>query len=149
MPRLLAAQGPDDSCWPSQADWKRLNASVSGRLIADTPIAISCYPGPDFDKQQCASVDAQWNDQAFQALNPIGLSYPDDSCPPVSGSIPGPIGNCSIGTSPRYTVNATQPSDVVKAIQFAKKRRIRLVIKNTGHDLLLRSVHSLCLPGQY
>ena len=48
-------------------------------------------------------------------------------------------GSCSIGDLPRYTVNATSPEDVSKAVKFAGKHNIRLVIKDTGHDILGRS----------
>ncbi|KAL8818848.1 MAG: hypothetical protein Q9191_007852, partial [Dirinaria sp. TL-2023a] len=131
--------GPDDACWPTLADWNELNASVSGNLIADTPIAASCYPGPFQSASACHLVDTLWTNQAFQASNPIGLSYPDDSCPPVNVSAGQKPGECSIGTSPRYTVNATTPDLVSKTIRFAGEKNVRLVVKNTGHDILGRS----------
>lgn len=54
----------------------------------------------------------------------------------AAGQVPG---NCSIGDQPWYTVNATTPEDVAKGICFAKKHGIRLVVRNTGHDILGRS----------
>ena len=36
-------------------------------------------------------------------------------------------------------MNATTPDLVSKTIQFAKEKNIRLVVKNTGHDILGRS----------
>ena len=47
-------------------------------------------------------------------------------------------GICSIGDLPRYTVNATTPEDVATTILSAKKNNVRLVIKDTGHDILGR-----------
>jgi hypothetical protein len=35
-----------------------------------------------------------------------------------------------------YVVNASSVGDVVGAVQFAKARNLRLVVKNTGHDYL-------------
>ena len=37
-----------------------------------------------------------------------------------------------------YTVNATEVSAISKGIEFAKRHSIRLVVKNTGHDILGR-----------
>jgi hypothetical protein len=87
----------------------------------------------------CASIDAQWTNSAFQSNNPVGLSYPVDiACYPVNASAGQTPGTCSIGDLPRYTVNATTPEDVAAGILFARKFNIRLVVKDTGHDLLGR-----------
>lgn len=149
-------QGPNDRCWPSTSNWAHFNNTIGGKLIADVPPAIVCYPGPDFDAQACAIVDVELTNQSFVADNPIALSYPTDSCPPVnlkanpcsigySNSAPcstvnksALVGSCSIGDQPRYTVNATDARDVEATVQFAKQHNIRLVIRNTGHDILRR-----------
>ncbi|KAL9583996.1 MAG: hypothetical protein Q9212_002379 [Teloschistes hypoglaucus] len=47
--------------------------------------------------------------------------------------------NCTLGDQPVYTVNATESGHVAKGIEFARKYNIRLVIRDTGHDLLRRS----------
>ena len=104
-------------------------------------MAVSCYPGKLQNAATCAVVDQQWTNSTFQSNAPVGLSYPIHvTCPPVDvaqGEVPG---TCSIGESPVYTVDATKPEDVAKGIQFAKKYNIRLVVRNTGHDLLGRYV---------
>lgn len=151
-----AVQGPNDGCWPSRSQWGHFNDSIGGKLIADVPPAIVCYPGPEFDAQACAEVDVALTNQSFVADNPIALSYPTDSCPSVnlkanpcaigySNSAPcsttnasTPVGTCSIGDQPRYTVNATEARDVAAAVDFAKSHNIRLVVRNTGHDILRR-----------
>jgi len=98
-----------------------------------------CYPGPQENAVACAVVAAQWSNATFQSDNPVGLSYPVDiSCPPVGASAGQTPVTCSIGDSPRYTVNATTVEDVSRSILFAKKHNIRIVIKDTGHDLLGR-----------
>lgn len=135
----LELQAPDDACWPSTAAWNNLNASVSGKLISNTPPAIVCYPGLHQDMKACATIDAQWTNATFQSNNPVGLSYPVEiSCPPVNTSAGQTPGTCSIGDLPRYTVNATELEDIAAAILFAKMHDIRLVIKDTGHDILGR-----------
>jgi FAD/FMN-containing dehydrogenase len=39
----------------------------------------------------------------------------------------------------QYAVNATGASDYIETLAFAKKRKLRLVIRNTGHDYLGKS----------
>ncbi|QRV75609.1 FAD-binding domain protein [Ceratobasidium sp. AG-Ba] len=46
---------------------------------------------------------------------------------------------CKQGYVPTYSVEAQEPSDVSKAVSFAAKYKIKLVVKNTGHDYLGRS----------
>jgi hypothetical protein len=112
---------------------------LSGKLILNNPVAVSCYPGPLQDATTCAAVDAQWTEATFQSNNPVGLSYPIDlACYPVNATAGQTPGTCSIGDVPRYTVNATELGDVAAGILFAKKHNIRLVIKDTGHDILGR-----------
>ncbi|KAF9953096.1 hypothetical protein BGZ72_005705 [Mortierella alpina] len=47
---------------------------------------------------------------------------------------------CHQGAVPLYTVNATTVEQVQETVRFAAKHNIRLVIKNTGHDYLGRSI---------
>jgi len=149
---------PADSCWPSTSQWASLNTSLGGRLITDVPPALPCYPGSAHSAKACAAVNVQLTDQAFISQNPIALSYPTESCPPInatagspctigyqpSSSCPGgnlsdvPVGSCSIGDQPRYTVNATDVAHVAEGIKFARHHNIRLVVRNTGHDILRR-----------
>jgi len=116
-----------------------LNASVSGKLIADTQPAASCYPGILQDAAACGNANAQWGSQKFQTESPVGLTYPTGSCPIIPFAAgANRTGVCTIGDQPWYTVNATEYEDVAKGILFARKHNIRLVIRNTGHDLLGR-----------
>ena len=135
---LTVHQGPNDSCWPSAATWHALNTSVAGKLIADVPLAIPCYPGPQQDAAACASIGKQLTDQTYVSDTAIGLSYPTDSCPPIDASMGQKPGTCSIGDQPRFTINATEVEDIAKGIAFAREHNIRLVVRNTGHDLLRR-----------
>lgn len=59
------------------------------------------------------------------------------TCPPINASIAAyPL--CQLGAVPVYTINATKTSDVSAGIKFAKENNLRLVIKNTGHDIVQR-----------
>ncbi|TVY64367.1 FAD-linked oxidoreductase hmp9 [Lachnellula suecica] len=130
--------GPRDECWPTFEEWGALNSSVSGKLIQNSPPAISCYPGPQQNDATCAAITTELTNSTFVANDPVALDYPvDDGCPvPLAGQ---PLGNCSLGGIPVYTVNATCPEDVALAIDFARNHNIRLVVRNTGHDILGRS----------
>lgn len=46
---------------------------------------------------------------------------------------------CELGTYVRYAVNATDVDHIATAVNFAREKNIRLVIRNTGHDYLGRS----------
>lgn len=138
---------PGDSCWPSIDTWNALNSSVSGKLILDTPPAISCYPGPYQNAEQCAYVNSQWYNSTFQSLSPVGYVYPtDDSCPPVDLSSGETPGKCTLGQAPVYTINATDPEELATGIAFAKKNNVRLVVRNTGHDILGKYVSVPAAP---
>ncbi|KAF5667299.1 putative isoamyl alcohol oxidase [Fusarium heterosporum] len=47
---------------------------------------------------------------------------------------------CNLGNYARYTVNATSAEHIISAIDFAREKNIRFVIRNTGHDYLGRSI---------
>lgn len=117
-----------------------LNSTVNGKLLSTQPIAASCYPGPQQNADQCKSVDESWSDAVFQASDPIGLSYPINiTCAPVNASSGQQPGTCTLGRQPLYAVNATTEADIVTAVQFAARNNVRVVIKETGHDILGRS----------
>ncbi|KAK3666175.1 hypothetical protein LTR22_002839 [Elasticomyces elasticus] len=131
---------PTDECWPSLSIWNALNATTNDHLIKTEPEAISCYPGPAQDVGKCAAIDANWTDARFHSQNPVGLSYPiDDTCPPINTTAGEIADACTLGSNPWYAVNATLTQDVISAVTFAKRQNVRLVIKDTGHDLLGRS----------
>ncbi|KAK4541696.1 hypothetical protein LTR36_007405 [Oleoguttula mirabilis] len=86
-------------------------------------------------------VDEDWSNSTFQQQFPVGYSYPTfQACPPVNASAgERATGNCSLGDAPVCTVNATSYEHVAAGIAFAKKQNLRLVVRDTGHDLLGRS----------
>ena len=50
---------PGDTCWPSQADWARLNSSVDGRLIATVPLGRPCHD-PYYNAAECKALETNW-----------------------------------------------------------------------------------------
>ncbi|KAK5057691.1 hypothetical protein LTR84_011692 [Exophiala bonariae] len=146
VPKKVCKCAPGDSCFPSDTIWKIFNVTTGGRVIKTKPVAISCYPGPDQNAARCAQVDASWEDATFQAEQPVGLSYPTNvTCPPVNVAAGEKPGSCTLGVSPSYAIDATEPWHVAVGVAFARLFNIRLVVKNTGHDLLGRSEGALGL----
>jgi FAD/FMN-containing dehydrogenase len=108
--------------------------------LSTKPVAAACYPGPEQDANECKRVDESWSDAVFQASDPVGLSYPVNvTCAPVNASMGEQPGTCTLGDQPLYAVNATNEADIAAAIKFATRANIRVVIKETGHDILGRS----------
>jgi hypothetical protein len=57
------------------------------------------------------------------------------SCNPFSG----PNGSCALGNLASYAINVADAQSAIAGIRFAQQKKIRLTIKNTGHDYLGRS----------
>ncbi|KAI5309824.1 hypothetical protein KEM55_002327 [Ascosphaera atra] len=130
---------PKDPCWPSPSKWNALNATVHGKLVRNEPLAKPCYQGPGYDAEQCQNVAANWTENQWIAESPIGYSYPlVVNCPPINATIPS-YPTCQLGNDPVYSIKATNAADVANGIKFAKDNNVRLVIKNTGHDISFKS----------
>ncbi|KAJ0347408.1 hypothetical protein KNSL1_006460 [Colletotrichum chrysophilum] len=137
---VTSAKTPNDICWPSDKEWGRFNSSIAGNLIQTAPPAAPCYAGSNRDAAACEAVTQGWSTATFQASQPIGYDYPlNSSCPLAQFTANAPSANCTIGNSPVFAVNVTDEEHISKAVEFAKKNNIRVVIKSTGHDFLQRS----------
>ncbi|KAE9967135.1 hypothetical protein EG328_008397 [Venturia inaequalis] len=146
---------PSSPCWPSAIEWAHFNVTISGRLLHPSPPASVCYPEEsNYNTTLCQQVRSQWFSSKFHAADPISLDSPGwsgnisgvPSCPPISekgmsitGDPDAGVRGCRQGHYPQYVVNASSVADIVAAVGFAKWRNLRLVIKNTGHELLGRS----------
>ncbi|KAF2180462.1 FAD-binding domain-containing protein [Zopfia rhizophila CBS 207.26] len=128
---------PGEPCWPKESEWAAFNQSINGRLIATNPIGHVCH-GDTYDAQQCAHLRASWNDPKTHYTTSSSIMAPyfaNQSCDPFTSI----SARCGIGTYIQYAVNATGASDYQKAIRFAQRYNLRLVIRNTGHDYLGKS----------
>ncbi|KAH8654061.1 hypothetical protein BGZ60DRAFT_496463 [Tricladium varicosporioides] len=129
---------PGDASWPSDSTWAGFNNSLSGALLKPTPLAASCYPGLSYDSAKCS----------FLLNNVTGTTriYNDDPITELSQWTQGGTcmlpasGNCTMGGYPIYVVNVTNVRQIQGAVNFARNRNIRVVIKSTGHDFGGRSV---------
>ncbi|KAI5862012.1 FAD-binding domain-containing protein [Durotheca rogersii] len=128
---------PGDADWPSQADWARLNRTVGGRLIATVPLASACHD-PTYDAARCDKLKETWLSSAAHVYDPAEIINPyfqGNTCSPFTPREQP----CLLGNYASYSINVSSISDIRAGLQFAKSKNVRLVIKNTGHDLLGKS----------
>ncbi|KAK2741352.1 hypothetical protein FQN57_005636 [Myotisia sp. PD_48] len=129
-----------DQCWPKENTWNRFNATVSGHLVRTYPSAAVCHEA-QYNAAQCVVAKERWADSTWRT-NQTGAYAA------ILWEL-GETGQCFINTPreapcdqgivPYYSVAAQGPEDVQKAVKFADKHDLYLVVKNTGHDHLGRS----------
>ena len=56
------------------------------------------------------------------------------SCVPFTS----PSQPCELGNYASYSINVTGADDAIAGVKFARQNNIRLVIKNTGHEYVVR-----------
>ena len=110
---------PGDPAWPSDASWDQLGREVEGRLIkVRSPLAACVGASSDAD---CAQVFKELKNPYYLG-NEVGLTQS--------------LGWVGAWTSQPsvYAVAAKTKSDVVAAVNFARKNNLRLVVKGGGHS---------------
>ncbi|KAF2805464.1 isoamyl alcohol oxidase [Mytilinidion resinicola] len=128
---------PQDPCWPSTADWDRLNDTLSGRLIATVPLAHVCHD-PQYNQTACDALKKGWPYIQTHASSPSSFVSPlaqNQSCDPFTSA----LSKCQLGNEPIYAVNVSSPDHIAETLKFAHLNNIRVIVKNTGHDLLGKS----------
>ncbi|KAK0621886.1 FAD binding domain-containing protein [Bombardia bombarda] len=130
--------GPVDPEWPTADEWTRFNETLGGSLLKPIPPGAACYPGPNYDAAKCTYLLTTAAFSRFYSDDPLTIltDWAQGGTCVVS---PVATGNCTQGGYPVYVVNATTVRDIQLAVNFARNRNIRLVIKNTGHDFGGRS----------
>ncbi|KAI2642240.1 FAD-binding domain-containing protein [Xylaria nigripes] len=137
--------------------WRRLNATVDGRLRVSTPIALPCFTSYEglpnvVDDARCSIVREGWRTGDLRTNFPGSfvnlqsetcLSEAPDQClldnTVTPAGVPGFNATCNQGDIPAYYVEITKGSDVTAALDFARKYGVTLSVKNAGHDFMIRS----------
>ncbi|KAM6497608.1 FAD binding domain containing protein [Amanita muscaria] len=133
-------------CWPSPSDFSKLElaSQLSQPLIVPIPAASACYlPFNSY----CIDVQSHLHDGPWRSDLPGTMQVINfenymlengttDACYyNVQLGVP-----CHQGNIPVVGVDARNVGDVQAAVNFTAKHYLRLVIKNTGHDVLGRSM---------
>ncbi|KAK2462839.1 hypothetical protein APHAL10511_005151 [Amanita phalloides] len=135
-----------EPCWPSASEFSQLTSQLSQPLIYPKPPASACYP-PSQPSGNCTAAlshldDGNWRSNLPGAMQNINF----ESYTFKNGTIDACYYNhtlgypCEQGNIATVGVNVAKVSDIQAAVKFAGKHNLRLVVKNTGHDYLGRSM---------
>lgn len=130
---------PGDKSWPSHSDWDALDEALGGVLLHPSPPGAVCYPDhSDYDPEQCEFLVEDANSSRFWIEDPL-TAVPQwaqgNTCPVEID----PSGECTQGGYPAYVVNATSVRHIQMAVNFARNKNIRLIIKYVYHLPSLRT----------
>ncbi|KAK4446288.1 hypothetical protein QBC34DRAFT_470078 [Podospora aff. communis PSN243] len=134
----LCKAWPGSQDWPTQDEWRQLNASIDGVLLRPEPPAYACHEGPRYNVEQCRWLVRDAGRTSFWIDHPLAILTPwpqGNTCPATLDA----KGTCTRGGSPEYVVRVATVKHVQAAVNFARNKNVRLVIKNTGHDFGGRS----------
>lgn len=125
-PRCRAWPGSDD--WPTNSEWKQLNTSLDGALLRPVPAASACYQGGQYNEATCRWLVNQAGTTNFWVNDPLSTltQWPQGSTCVLTANAQG---ECTRGGYPEYVVNATTVKHIQAAVNFARNRNVRLVIK--------------------
>lgn len=112
---------PSDPAWPDAAQWSELDRAVGGRLVKVQSPLDACVRS--FDSPECAEF-VRHAQNAFYVGDQVGLTQ-------SLGWIDAWTSRPSV-----YAVAAQTTEDVVAAVKFARRHRLRLVVKGGGHSYL-------------
>jgi FAD/FMN-containing dehydrogenase len=109
---------PGDAAWPSPRAWDTLRKQVGGRLApVRSPLAACAVAG---------SVDGA---AVFESLkNPYYIRDQAGLTQAMGWS------GAWVSQPSRYVVECTSAADVAAAVRFARKHKLRLVVKGGGHS---------------
>ncbi|KAK4675187.1 hypothetical protein QC764_500540 [Podospora pseudoanserina] len=130
---------PGTSDWPSVTEWSKFGNFLNGSLLRPEPAQAACYPGPLQNQTRCQWLVTQAGQTHFWLDEPLTTltEWPQGSTCVLSANA---TGECERGGWPEYVVNVTSVRDVQAAVNFARNKNLRVVIKNTGHDFGGRSM---------
>ncbi|KAL3291573.1 FAD/FMN-containing isoamyl alcohol oxidase-like protein MreA [Colletotrichum asianum] len=133
---------PGDPSWPRDEVWGVFDQLLGGALVPTKPLGAPCYDSKwgARDDIDCANIIKKSTDANFLSADLTANYWPifqGRTCQPkneTSGS------ECTIGGYPEYAINVTSVAQIQVAVNFARAANLRLVIKNTGHCYLGKSL---------
>ena len=111
---------PGDPDWPSPAEWNRLKEAVGGRLINVESPLTGCAGNPD--TPACRELLRNLRNPFFIGDQPWATQS--------SGWL-----DAWMSAPSAYAVAAESAADVVAAVNFARERNLRLVIKGGAQQV--------------
>ncbi|KAL5090402.1 hypothetical protein Trisim1_004303 [Trichoderma cf. simile WF8] len=135
---------PGQPCWPTIAQWQDFNQTIAGRLKITTMLASPCFPSsPNFNDTECADIRQNYTSSQFRGTVYGAMDLTQWEACGAANCYPSFLQpqrpTCSLGRLSALYVDAEEPADVTATLGFVRRHGIRLVVKNTGHDVLGRS----------
>jgi len=146
LPKTQCKGWPGSRDWPSDFEWRLFNASIDGSLLRPSPPAAACYRGPEYSTAQCSYLLNNATQNDFYIDDPLTVltQWPQGgTCLPALNA----TGNCTHGGFPVYVVNATTVKHVQAAVNFARNKNLRLIIKCVSIRAKIAQSPSLTRPG--
>jgi FAD/FMN-containing dehydrogenase len=110
---------PSDAAWPTAASWQKLKDAVGGNLIEVHSLFGACDKEPG--AAACREATENIRNPFYIGDQPAGTE--------VSGWLDAWTPAPSV-----YALKARHTADVVAGVNFARRNRLRLVVKGTGHS---------------
>ncbi|KAF4613051.1 hypothetical protein D9613_010701 [Agrocybe pediades] len=140
---------PGDACYPTSQQWDQFSSRLSRPLVRDQrPLGAVCFrDSGEFNYRACSYRTRRINDPIYRAglsnaaqfttfealVNGTTVQQCDFSGPMANGT-------CFQGRVPPNAVNVTNAADVQEAVRFASRHNLRLIVRNSGHELMGRSM---------
>ncbi|KAI0014779.1 hypothetical protein F4780DRAFT_766850, partial [Xylariomycetidae sp. FL0641] len=134
---------PGDSVtYPGSITSRVFDLLLGGALLNTKPLASPCFGDyNNRDDAKCAEITAEWsNDSYIHTDDPTSINailYQGTTC--VPRTVNPFLENCTLGSYPTISVNVSTVAQIQLAINMARNLNMRLVVKNTGHDLNAKS----------